>query len=209
LAACFGYRRGLAAGSTAVGNGTLLAAIEGAKYNGPWDVQDNVRKINGVLRYSQGTTTDGFTLTGMAYSNAWNSTDQVAQRAIDQDIIGRFGTLDPTDGGVSSRFSLSGNLTISRDLAECKMAAMQLGRWDRDAWYWSTPTGQYLVSCMTARGDRRRTINWKQAYNDFSEVADQKKPLYRSQEAEFLVTSGCLDDGNDTLNIALEECWQK
>ena len=100
----FGYQRGLAAGSTAVGAGTLLAAIEGVKYNGPWDVPDNVRKINGVLRYSQGTATDGFTLTAMAYSNGWNSTDQVAQRAIDQGIIGRFGTLDPTDGGVSSRF---------------------------------------------------------------------------------------------------------
>ena len=58
----FGYHRGLAAGSTAVGAGTLLAAVEGVKYNGPWDVADNVRKINGVLRYSQGTATDGFTL---------------------------------------------------------------------------------------------------------------------------------------------------
>ena len=95
----FGYQRGLAAGSTAVGAGTLLAAIEGAKYNGPWDVPDNVRKLNGVLRYSQGTATDGFTLSAMAYSNGWNSTDQVAQRAIDQRLIGRFGTLDPTDGG--------------------------------------------------------------------------------------------------------------
>ena len=84
----FGYQRALAAGSTAVGEGTLLAAIEGTKYNGPWDVPDNVRKINGVMRYSQGTATDGFTLTAMAYSNGWNSTDQVAQRAIDQGIIG-------------------------------------------------------------------------------------------------------------------------
>src|SRR5207253_3224936 len=37
----FGYRRALAAGSTAVGAGTLLAAIEGTTYNGPWDVPDN------------------------------------------------------------------------------------------------------------------------------------------------------------------------
>ncbi len=66
----FGYHRGLAAGSTAVGAGTLLAAVEGVKYNGPWDVPDNVRKLNGVLRYSQGTATDGFTLSAMAYSNA-------------------------------------------------------------------------------------------------------------------------------------------
>ena len=90
----FGYRRGVAAGSTAVGDGTLLAAIEATKYNGPWDVPDNVRKLNGVLRYSQGTATDGFTLSAMAYSNGWNSTDQVAQRAIDRNLIGRFGTLD-------------------------------------------------------------------------------------------------------------------
>jgi hypothetical protein len=43
------------------------------------------------------------------------------------------------------------NIT-SRDLAECKMAAMRLGNWDRDSWYVSTATGQYLVACMTAKG---------------------------------------------------------
>ena len=119
----FGYRRALAAGSTAVGEGTLLAAIEGTKYNGPWEVPDNVRKINGVLRYSQGTATDGFTLTGMAYSNGWNSTDQAAQRAFDSGLIGRFGTLDPTDGGTSSRFSLSGSLAQSSEYGQTKVSA--------------------------------------------------------------------------------------
>ena len=119
----FGYRRGLAAGSTAVGEGTLLAAVEAGKYNGPWDVPDNVRKLNGVLRYSQGTATDGFTLSGMAYSNGWNSTDQVAQRAIDQGVIGRLGSLDPTDGGTSSRFSLSSNWVQSSEFGQSKINA--------------------------------------------------------------------------------------
>ncbi|MBR1196105.1 TonB-dependent receptor [Bradyrhizobium sp. AUGA SZCCT0240] len=119
----FGYRRGVAAGSVAVGAGTLLSAIEGVKYNGPWDVPDDVRKINGVMRYSQGTATDGMTLTAMAYSNAWNSTDQVAQRAVDQGVIGRFGTLDPTDGGVASRFSLSGNFAHSSEYGQSKINA--------------------------------------------------------------------------------------
>ncbi|WP_247782246.1 TonB-dependent receptor [Bradyrhizobium sp. 170] len=119
----FGYHRGLAAGSTAVGAGTLLAAVEGVKYNGPWDVPDNVRKLNGVLRYSQGTATDGFTLSAMAYSNGWNSTDQVAQRAIDQGLIGRFGSLDPTDGGTSSRFSLSSNWAQSSGYGQSKINA--------------------------------------------------------------------------------------
>jgi outer membrane receptor protein involved in Fe transport len=119
----FGYRRGLAAGATAVGDGTLLTAIEGTKYDGPWDVPDNVRKINSVFRYSRGTVTDGLTLTAMAYSNGWSATDQVAQRAIDQGIIGRFGTLDPTDGGTSSRFSLSGNWAHSSDYGQSKVTA--------------------------------------------------------------------------------------
>jgi hypothetical protein len=117
----FGYRRALAAGSTAVGAGALLAAFESVGHNGPWDVPDNVRKLNGVLRYSQGTATDGFTLSAMAYSNGWNSTDQVAQRALDQGLIGRFGSLDPTDGGVSSRFSLSSNWAQSGEYGQTKV----------------------------------------------------------------------------------------
>jgi outer membrane receptor protein involved in Fe transport len=119
----FGYRRALAAGSTAVGAGTLLAAFEGVGYSGPWDVSDDVRKLNGVLRYSQGTATDGFTLSAMAYSNGWNSTDQVAQRAIDQGLIGRFGSLDPTDGGTSSRFSLSSNWAQASEYGQSKINA--------------------------------------------------------------------------------------
>lgn len=119
----FGYARALAAGSSTIGEGSLLTAFEANKYNGPWDVPDNVRKLNGVLRYSQGTATDGFTLTGMAYSNGWNSTDQVAQRAIDQGLIPRFGSLDPTDGGTSSRFSLSGNWAQSSAYGQTKVSA--------------------------------------------------------------------------------------
>ncbi len=119
----FGYRRVLAAGSTAVGAGTLLAAFEGVGYDGPWDVPDNVRKLNGVLRYSQGTATDGLTLSAMAYSNGWNSTDQVAQRAIDQGLIGRLGSLDPADGGTSSRYSLSGNWAQSSAYGQSKVNA--------------------------------------------------------------------------------------
>lgn len=99
--------------------------------------------------------------------------------------------------------------TTSRDLSECKMAAMRLGSWDRDSWYASTVTGQYLIACMTAKGYRRRTVDWEGAYNPLDEVRDQKKPLYRSEEAEFLVKSGCFDDGGDTVNIAIAECWQK
>jgi hypothetical protein len=112
-AGSFGYRRGLAAKSGQTGAGVLLAAAEISAYNGPWQVPDEARKLNGLLRYSQGTADNGFSVLGLAYDNRWTSTDQVAQRAIDSGLIGRFGSLDPSDGGTSSRYSLSGRWSRS------------------------------------------------------------------------------------------------
>lgn len=104
----FGYRRMLGITSGKVGDGTLLVAGEAGTYNGPWDNPDKVRKLNSVVRYTQGTPDNGFSLTGMAYSNSWNSTDQIPLRTISQGLIGLYGALDPTDGGRSNRFSISG-----------------------------------------------------------------------------------------------------
>jgi outer membrane receptor protein involved in Fe transport len=109
-AGSFGYNRLLGMGSTKVGDGTLLVAGEAGTYDGPWVNPDNMRKLNGMLRYSQGTALDGLTITGMAYGNRWNSTDQVPQRAITSGLIGRFGAEDPTDGGNTSRFALSARI---------------------------------------------------------------------------------------------------
>jgi outer membrane receptor protein involved in Fe transport len=86
----------------------VLAAFEGNLYDGPWDAPDRVRKLNGVLRYAEGNADNGTSLTAMAYNNRWTSTDQIAARAVDRNLIGRFGTLDPSDGGKASRYSLSG-----------------------------------------------------------------------------------------------------
>jgi hypothetical protein len=68
-AGSFGYRRILGITSNKFGDGTLLVAGEADTYNGPWDNPDSLRKFNGILRYSQGTAENGFSLTGMAYAN--------------------------------------------------------------------------------------------------------------------------------------------
>ena len=77
--------------------------------DGPWDSPERFNKFNAILKLNQGTQADGFSITGMAYSAHWMSTDQIPQRAVDQGLIGRFGTIDPTDGGDTSRYSLSFN----------------------------------------------------------------------------------------------------
>lgn len=102
-----GYVRGVVADSLSAGPGTLLVGLEVHRNNGPWDVPERVRKYSGVLRYSQGTPDDGFSVTGMTYKNRWNATDQVPLRAVESGQIGRFGSLAPSDGGDTSRYSLS------------------------------------------------------------------------------------------------------
>jgi TonB dependent receptor/TonB-dependent Receptor Plug Domain len=119
----FGYERLFAMSSTKASEGNLLVATEVATYNGPWVNPDDMRKLNGLLRYSQGNALDGFSITGMAYSNRWNSTDQVPERAIASGQISRFGEEDPTDGGSTSRFSLSGRMAKSDDAGAWKANA--------------------------------------------------------------------------------------
>ncbi len=103
-----GYRRGLLAGSPQTGGGNLLYALEWTENNGPWTLPENIGKLNGLLRYSQGSRDNGWSLAAMAYQAQWASTDQVPQRAIDSGLISRYGNLDPTDGGRTHRYSLSG-----------------------------------------------------------------------------------------------------
>ena len=103
-----GYVRSLLAGSPEMAGGHLLYGLELFHNDGPWQVDEHYRKLNGVLRYSQGTRNNGFSLTGLAYQGRWTSTDQIAQRAIAGGVVDRYGSLDPTTGGETQRYSLSG-----------------------------------------------------------------------------------------------------
>jgi hydrogenase/urease accessory protein HupE len=101
------YLRTLLADTWKAGPGQLTAAFEYTHYDGPWDRAGNANRFNGFARYFWDNNDDHFRLTLMAYHASWNSTDQVAKRAIDEGLIDRFGTLDGTDGGSSDRYSFS------------------------------------------------------------------------------------------------------
>lgn len=102
-----GYKRLLLAGSPKRQDGQWLYALEVFKNDGPWLVPENYQKLNGVLSYSDGTRSNGYSVTGMLYKSSWISTDQVPLRAINQRLIGRFGSIDPTTGGETHRYSVS------------------------------------------------------------------------------------------------------
>jgi opacity protein-like surface antigen len=129
----FGEQRYLALGSIKAGEGNLLYAGEFNTYDGPWTNSDDMKKFSGLLRYSQGTATDGFSLTGMAYTNTWNSTDQNALRYYTTGQMGLYGTFDPTDGGDTSRFSLSGRVAQTTDNGSWKANAY-IVKYTMDLW---------------------------------------------------------------------------
>ena len=101
------YKRALLAGSPSFGGGTLIYGIELMGQDGPWDNPENFKKFNTALRYSRGSEADGFSVSGMAYKADWDATDQIPKSAVDSGLTGRFGAIDPSDGGETSRYSLS------------------------------------------------------------------------------------------------------
>jgi outer membrane receptor protein involved in Fe transport len=122
-----GYARVLVSVSPRTGAGRALAALELEHNDGPWARADDYRKLNGVLRYSAGDAVNGFALTAMGYRGRWNSTDQIPLRAVAGGVIGRFGALDPTDGGSSYRYSGSFEWQRTRGNAATKFTAYGIG----------------------------------------------------------------------------------
>lgn len=82
-------------------------------YDGPWtDIEEDVEKVNGLFNLTTRTNRGTITVTAMAYDNSWNSADQIPSRAVESGLIDELGSIDPTVGGNSSRYSLSTNITI-------------------------------------------------------------------------------------------------
>jgi hypothetical protein len=121
-----GLRRALLAHSPVVGKGNLLYALELLHNDGPFTRGDDFNKVNGVLRYSEGTAANGFNVTAMAYKARWNATDQIPARAVADGTLGRFDLVDPSDGGKAQRYSLSGNWRADSDAGATKVNAYVL-----------------------------------------------------------------------------------
>ena len=153
-----GYARTLLAGSPDAGGGKLLYGLELFHNDGPWQVPENYRKLNGLLRYSQGSRNDGFSLTGMAYEGRWTSTDQVAQRALERGQLDRFGSLDATTGGKTFRYSLSGEWAKRWAGAQSKANVWAL-RSGLDLW----SNFQYCLNDFAANGNCATGDQFKQA----------------------------------------------
>ena len=102
----YGFGRAVFGISQKLGKGNLMYGGEAYYDNGPWVHPDAYAKFNGILTYSQGDSTEGFSFTARAYHGKWDSSDQIPITAVP--LVGFFGALNPTDGGNSQRYSLQG-----------------------------------------------------------------------------------------------------
>jgi hypothetical protein len=127
------YFRALVADSQQVGEGDLLFALERNTNNGPWDLDENLDKLNGQLKYTQDLVDGSFSVSLMGYDSSWDSTDQIPERAVSQGLISDLGFLDDSVGGESSRYSLSTNW-LKRDGDAATQVSAYAISYDMNLW---------------------------------------------------------------------------
>lgn len=104
--------RFVTADSFEFGGGDVLYALEHQQTNSFFDLDQDVRKYNGLLKYTGEIAGIQSSITFTGYDSVWVSTNQVPQRAVDNGSIDRFGYIDLDLGGNSYRYSLTGNFEL-------------------------------------------------------------------------------------------------
>lgn len=190
-----GFARALVYGGAESDMGHTTYGFEKHVYDGPWDdLNEDVDKTNVSLKHSWGSNGSVFKLNAMAYDNAWNSADQIPERAITQGIVSELGSLDTTLGGQSSRYSLSFGWDKSE--ADRRITANAYAiQYDMDLWsnftYFTAPEGDqfqqvderyiyggdvsYSLGGHLMDHDMKNTIGLEARMDDISELG-----LYRT-----------------------------
>lgn len=89
------------------------SAYLAAEYNytdGAFDVKQNFNRINIFGKYNQWITdNDYFNLQFSNFNSSWNASGQIPERAVNNGIIDRWQSIDPTEGGETSRTNVEVN----------------------------------------------------------------------------------------------------
>lgn len=100
------YSRSLAVGSLDLNKGVMLSALEVMKNDGPWALPADVDKVNFLTQYTGEFEDTQIKVALTIYDNNWKSTDQIPQRQVLSGDIDRFGYIDPSLGGDTSRVNM-------------------------------------------------------------------------------------------------------
>jgi hypothetical protein len=102
------YQRAVLGGATRIADGYLLLGLEHDRSDGPWLLPQDLAKTNALLRWSETHEDRQYSIAAMGYRSDWRATDQIPLRAVRDGSLDRYGFIDPTSGGETHRYSLSG-----------------------------------------------------------------------------------------------------
>lgn len=178
------YQRLLQTGQMDFQIGRVLAAVELQRSDGPWDLKQDLKRDNLVLRYASngpsntnflGLDDSQYSVTLMAYQAQWNATDQIPQRLVDSGELDRFGYVSDTSGGETHRYSLS-----FETQGQFNGAALQARAYVIDYQLQLTTNATYFVG-DPVKGDEftqvdgRRTwggdLKWVKSIGEFGELS--------------------------------------
>lgn len=160
------YLRFLAANSWEVDSGTWLLGGEVRLSDGPWENAEDVRLFNGFAKYTTEWWGRSAELMGTFYTNDWNATDQIPQRAVLAGNLGRYGFVDASVGGETSRFNLIGTLTGDRTSYQAFVTKYSLNLFGNPTYFLNDPLngdqieqedGRWIIG---GRVDQDRNLKW-------------------------------------------------
>jgi outer membrane receptor protein involved in Fe transport len=105
----FGWNRSLAMLDILNSKGKqAYIAMEHTSFDGPFDSPQNFSRLNIYGKYSTFLKNGDLLSTSIShFDSSWNASGQIPQRAVDQGFISRFGAVDNTEGGMTSRDNLN------------------------------------------------------------------------------------------------------
>lgn len=103
-----------------LGNQKTQSAYIATEYiltDGPFDSPQNFNRINLLGKYSTILSDNSkFSVLASRFSSKWDASGQIPQRLIDDGTISRFGAVDDTEGGNTSRTNV--NVSLSKSIDE-------------------------------------------------------------------------------------------
>lgn len=108
-----GYYRTLLAASADLGERALTGAIDISRYDGPWELEENLEQEKLYLSYLTLLGTAKAKLTFQGYWSDWNATDQIPLRAVRAGRIDELGFIDPDLGGQTRRLAVTGAIDFN------------------------------------------------------------------------------------------------
>lgn len=92
-------------------------AVEYIETDGPFESPQNFNRLNLFAKYNTYLNgSDKLTFTTSHFTSRWDASGQIPQRAVDNGMITRFGAIDDTEGGKTSRSNI--NVQLQKTLAD-------------------------------------------------------------------------------------------